>query len=117
VWGRLANPDGDSYNNLEEYAFGTRLFETDTGDGPRLMVTLAQDGRVAISFRRRTNDASIQFTLQYSVDLDQWSNASELPDKEEIYTPVGYDLEWVTCLVPADALTPNLFFRVLITTN
>ncbi len=113
VWGRLANPDGDAYTNFEEYAFGTRLFAASPDDGPGLAIAVAADGRVAVSYRRRTNDATLRFDLEYSSDLDVWSDAAALP-KEEVRTPAGYDSEWVTCLLPADQLPPNLFFRVRI---
>ncbi|MFM7102239.1 MAG: hypothetical protein ACKO3N_13820, partial [Verrucomicrobiota bacterium] len=116
VWGRQANPDLDNFLNLEEYAFGTRLFQAAADDGPRLMTAVAPDGRVAISYWRRTNDASLRFTLEYSVDLQVWTDAASLPGKQDLFTRDGFDLEWVTCLVPPDALVPHLFFRVRLTT-
>lgn len=115
VWGRPANPDADPYTNFEEYAFGTRLFAASPDDGPGLAIAVAADGRVAVSYRRRSNDASLRFDLEFSPDLDAWTDAATLP-KEEVYLAVGYDSEWVTCLLPADQLTPNLFFRVRIST-
>jgi hypothetical protein len=116
VWGRLANPDGDDFLNLEEYAFGTRLFAASADDGPGLTIGVAQDGRIAVSYQRRTNDATLRFGLEFSPDLTTWTDAATLP-KEEVLSPIGYDREWVTCLLPADQLTPNLFFRVRISTQ
>ncbi|MBX3745654.1 MAG: tandem-95 repeat protein [Verrucomicrobiae bacterium] len=113
VWGRLANPDGDPFTNFEEYAFGTRLFAETAQDGPGLTIALAPDGRVAIGFRRRSNDGSLTFTLEFSTDLDLWIDAASLP-KEEIVVAIGHHLEWVTCLLPSEVLSQNLFFRVRI---
>ncbi len=116
VWGPLADPDGDGFTNLEEYAFATRLFSESATDGPGLAIGMAPGGRVAVSFRRRTNDASLAFTLQFSADLQNWTDAASLP-KEELIIPLGHSVELVTCLLPQAQLPPNIFFRVRIDTD
>lgn len=115
VWGRSANGDGDDFTNVEEYSFGTRLFEESTGDGPGLTIGLAPDGRVAIGFRRRVNDPSLAFALEFSSDLDHWTDASTLP-KEETILSLSHQFERVICLLPGELLSESLFFRVRIDT-
>ncbi|MBL9139747.1 MAG: tandem-95 repeat protein, partial [Verrucomicrobiales bacterium] len=52
-----ANPDQDPFTNLEEYAYGTSLFSANPSDGPGLAIGVTVDNRIAVSFRRRSNDA------------------------------------------------------------
>ncbi|MCC7377683.1 MAG: tandem-95 repeat protein [Verrucomicrobiales bacterium] len=112
--GATANPDGDLFTNLEEYAYGTSLFSVNPADGPGLTIGVTVDNRIAVSFRRRSNDAGLTFTLQFSTDMETWINASTLP-KEEFVTPIGSAVDLVTCVLTPTPEMPSLFFRVQIT--
>lgn len=113
--GVSANPDLDLFTNLEEYAYGTSLFSPNPSDGPGLTIGVTVDQRIAVSFRRRSNDAGLTFTLQFSTDMETWTNASTLP-KQEFVTPIGSAVDLVTCVLTPTPEMPSLFFRVQITT-
>ena len=116
VWGPTANVDNDPFTNFEEYAYGTHLLEVSADDGPQLQIGLGSEGRVAISFVRRTNDASLSFGLEYSTALDVWLDTADLP-KEEYMERLNSSTERVYCVLPSDFDAVNAFFRVRIDTN
>lgn len=71
VWGTSANPDGDIFTNLQEYAFGTdpRQFTqnphvTDLGQ--------TVPGYLSMNTRQRTDDAALIVIPQYSSDMQSW---------------------------------------------
>jgi surface-anchored protein len=104
-----ANPDGDSLNNLQEWAFG---LNPTLNDGSALLVTgatIIQRGtpqpRVvnipnSVDFRamfgRRKNHvaAGLTYTVQFSAGLDIWQDSVAVP------TVIADDGEIEACTVP-----------------
>lgn len=107
LWGDSADPDGDGANNLSEYLFGTN---PNSSDDSGLQITQQPDGSFAISYNRRS---IINYTLQISSDLVNWSSADGLIQSEST-SPLDADLEAVTCIVPANAGGAGGFFRVVV---
>jgi len=71
VWGTNANPDGDIFTNLQEYAFGTdpRQF-TQNPQVTDLGQTVS--GYLSMNTRQRTDDAALVVIPQYSSDMQSW---------------------------------------------
>ncbi len=91
-----ADPDGDAYNNLMEYAFGTNPTDSASGPGsitfaaesiilrgqPTVSVTHTAtdvDGRAVFGRRKDHLTAGLIYTLQFSADLDTWENSVATP--------------------------------------
>jgi hypothetical protein len=89
------NPDNDSLNNLQEYAFGTNPTTNSsaalsympngavTQAGAPIAVNLSQGGGVDYRaiFTRRKNHlaAGLTYTVQFSADLIEWFDSTQTP--------------------------------------
>ncbi|MCP5515631.1 MAG: tandem-95 repeat protein [Verrucomicrobiales bacterium] len=113
VYAPDGNVDNDPFTNFEEYAYGTHLLEVNLDDGPQLRIGLTADGRVVVSFVRRTNDPSLSFGLEYSTELDVWRDAADL-EHEEYVDRLTSSTERLHVVLPADFNAANAFFRVRI---
>jgi subtilisin family serine protease len=73
LWGLAADPDGDGHVNLAEYNYGSNptVRETYSPLAPALV-----NGRLRVTFTRRTNDPALTLTPQVSGDLATWSQGS-----------------------------------------
>ena len=65
-----ADPDGDGRTNRAEYAFGGSPRIAD--QAPSQAITSAGED-FEWSYSRRSDDASLAFSLQFSADLDGWT--------------------------------------------
>jgi len=110
-----SNPDGDSMNNLQEFAFGTDPTVNDSvslvadGSVNGLPVTVSNDGGVTFEFiflRRKDHGAagSLTYTPQFSSDLVAYYNSEALPTLVP-NSDGGADYEVVT--VPYLGILPN----------
>ncbi len=133
--GLSGNPDGDAFNNLQEFAFGMdptvplgRGLSFVSGGsvtqtGSPILMNFAAQGQPAayraVFLRRKDRiNAGLVYTVQFSADLTQWTKSYLTPT---VLTAAGSsgDLEAVSVpypvSVPANGSTENLppkFFRV-----
>jgi fibronectin-binding autotransporter adhesin len=88
--GKAADPDGDGFNNLMEFAFGTDPTVNSAGSiaysGGAVTATgqpvLEEDGGVYYAvFARRTDyvAAGLTYTVQFTAGLDQWVTSVTVP--------------------------------------
>ncbi|MES2660957.1 MAG: hypothetical protein V4689_20190 [Verrucomicrobiota bacterium] len=129
----MADPDGDGFSNLQEYAFGTdpgvQGFAPLTYSG----VTLTSRGQPATSISNIPNSvdyravfgrrkdflaAGLTYTVQFSAGLDIWVNSADTP------TLVASDATMDAVSVPyplfiqtANGVEKPTFFRVGVTGN
>lgn len=93
-----ADPDGDGFGNLLEYALGFDPMAVNLTGGPG--VTLADDARLEIEFVRPADRAELRYTVEVTTDLMlTWQsghaygagadNTGELPTQEIARTPLG----------------------------
>jgi hypothetical protein len=125
-----ANPDGDAYNNLMEFAFGTNPTNSASGPGsitfaaglitlrgqPTVSATRTEtngDGWAVFGRRKDHLTAGLIYTLQFSADLVTWENSEATP------TVVASDTEMDAVTVPFPLLPGTgkkpRFFRLQVT--
>ena len=74
IWGWHANPDGDCYDNEQEYALGTNMAVGSLNGGAfsfSLVTRFGQEG-VEVSYRKRNDDPSLEYSPEGSGDLVGW---------------------------------------------
>jgi autotransporter-associated beta strand protein len=101
-----ADPDGDSFDNASEFAFGT----DPTMGNAALLRTTSTGGSVVITWLERT-DASVSYTVQETTDLiaGPWSiSAAVVTAGSGSTPPAGYT--WKQVSVPAIG---KKFYRVV----
>jgi autotransporter-associated beta strand protein len=133
-----SNPDGDSLNNLQEFAFGTdptasvlRLISFDSGGAvtapgiPKLMnfaaAGQAADFRAVFGRRKDHVAAGLNYAVHFSADMTMWTASGTTPTVLTGATNPG-DIEAVSVPYPSavpvtggGAAQPPKFFRVLVT--
>jgi hypothetical protein len=74
VWGWHANPDGDYFNNEQEYALGTDMAVNAPDGGAFTFSVVTYQGQegVEVSYRRRNDDPSLEYIPEGSGDLGGW---------------------------------------------
>ena len=88
--GKAADPDGDGYNNLMEFAFGTDPTVNSAGSIAYSGVAVTATGQPVIEddggvyyavFGRRTDyvAAGLTYTVQFTAGLDQWTTSVTVP--------------------------------------
>lgn len=88
--GQAADPDGDGFNNLMEFAFGTNPAVNSSGsmvyaDGVLTATgqpVLEEEGGIYYAVFGRRKDyltAGLTYTVQFTAGLDQWSNSATTP--------------------------------------
>lgn len=100
IWGNLADPDTDGYNNLLEYALGGNPRTASSSIAP--IVTRSVGGELQISFVRAR--AELTYRVQWSDTLDTWNLLQENP---------GVVGEVVTVTDPTSVGQPRRFLRVV----
>jgi len=88
-----ADPDGDGFNNLQEFAFGMSPVTgggtlsyipggAATSSGPPLILNTSPSGddfRAIFARRKDHAAAGLTYTVQFSADLTQWVSSTETP--------------------------------------
>ena len=109
------NPDGDPYDNLQEFAFCS---PPNSGLNPRCPVTVTHDpatGLIDVRILRLTGASGITYTLETLTDIAQspaaWTDVTTLPTTVT-YNPDG--TEWATYanIAPLAPTSPSQFFRI-----
>ncbi|MBK8092244.1 MAG: hypothetical protein IPK32_09780 [Verrucomicrobiaceae bacterium] len=116
----LADPEGDGAKNLMEFAFGMNPFAGGQQDRmPRGQeVTHSSQRYLAISFRRRIGETSIQYEVQESQNLSDWT-VLNVP-AQQVGVPInngdGTETVTVRATVPMSGLgsQPKCFLRVAV---
>jgi fibronectin-binding autotransporter adhesin len=124
--GKAADPDGDGFNNLMEFAFGSDPTVNSAGSiaysGGAVTATgqpvLEEDGGIYYAvFGRRTDYAAagLTYTVQFTAGLDQWTSSVTVP------TVIATDgtIDAVRVPFPNSVASPSgpkkpYFFRVMI---
>ena len=118
VWGDNADPDGDGVSNLQEYLFGTNPLQADPGDtSPVRIAPGLYTNTISITFRRRTNDPRLDYSLESSSGLANWQAVDSSLILEEADSPLSDSVEQATLQVQiagADATPIPQLFRVTI---
>ena len=83
-----ADPDGDLVVNLMEYAMGWNPHVADGDPRIRILgpwqVEFGPGGEASVVFRRRKSAGDVEFTLQSSRDLTNWSSADAYVTETEV---------------------------------
>jgi hypothetical protein len=111
VAGDLANPDGDAFVNLLEYALGLEPLGADE-PAPPVLVAGRQNDHLTFTYRRRSPPTDIGYEVQAGSDLSAWS---ALGISEEILGDDGtFQLIEATDPEPLGA-DPQRFMRLNVT--
>jgi VCBS repeat-containing protein len=110
LWGGSANPDGDGWNNDQEYAFGGDPFAADDQ-----RITLEPDGagNLVIRYCRQIADPALAYELQGSEGMELWESVESLVIGEAIVA-VGEERECVTVTIRVNDATRHLHYRLLV---
>lgn len=135
--GLTQNPDGDTLNNLQEFAFGTDptvaysgpIIYVPGGDvttpGSPVAVNFAVgegvDFRAVFGRRKDYVAAGLTYTVQFSAGLDLWVNSTDTPTLLTGATSTG-DVDAVSVPYPLFITTPRgaekpTFFRIFVSSN
>lgn len=112
AWGLDADPDGDGRNNLEEYAFASNPVTED--DALPVVLSRGGDGRLWVSYRRRTGDARLAFHVEVSADLQTWQSAAVVLGEPHA-ARIDAQSEWISAPVSSPEAETARFFRVRVT--
>lgn len=106
-----ADPDGDGRDNREEYAFGGN---PGVADGPASGQTVANAaGTVTWQYARRSDDPSLVYSHQRSVDLASWQTLVPTSTGTAAHpTLAGFVM--VTVTAPAAPVSGREFFRAVL---
>lgn len=117
VWGLTANPDGDQFSNLLEYAFGLDPTDPNTNINPSELEDAASGFRLRLRQRKASNDPTLQYLIEVSASLlsGSWASAdvSEVPPRESIDS----NTEWVIYQLPEPEVGDPQFVRVKVLDN
>ncbi len=109
LWGGAADPDDDGAPNDREYAFvGDPLTADSVG---LLWISRDGAGNWVLEYTRRANDPTLQFTIEASVNLEDWCDWSAATLSQAV-VPLSVEAEAVTVVLRASSTYPIMFFRV-----
>ena len=112
-----ANPDGDAFNNLLEFAFGLDPSVRDAATaGPQMVTITDSTGSAkwfAIAFRRRTSiPRGADYIIEESSDLVTWQTVDQATQQVGVPVPVGVGTELVTIRSTHPLGTGQWFLRL-----
>lgn len=107
IAGEEADPDGDGFDNLTEYAFG--LNPREASSALQIEITSIDNSVAEIVYRRSDGD-DLDFTVENSSDLQIWTTVGTI---SETLTPIAEGIETAEITVPADS--ERRFYRLLAT--
>lgn len=109
VWGGAANPDNDTADNDQEYAFAG---DPNTRDSPGALAIIPDGaGNLALTYVRRTNDPGLIFTLQSSLDLMSWVDFTGVIVSQTI-TPLDAESGQAALVVQVQVGFSTMFYRI-----
>ena len=108
ISGYLADPDGDDKNNHLEYAAGTDPLSAEAAGQPS--GAMDEDGRLRLSFIRRTAAPGTVYLPQVSTDLIHWKSGEVWFDELSV---TALDAELNAVLVREISIAPNAPRRFL----
>lgn len=108
IWGGTADPSNSGMNNDQMYAFGG---DPNSSAGPGIHMEPDGFGNWVITYTRRSNDPSLAFHLQGSIDMMTWFSISYMV-LSEITVPWDDDVDLVTVVVQKLDAIPILYYRI-----
>lgn len=114
LWGNQADADGDGVPNLTEYLFGTNPRLADGIDPSRVSLAPMSGSSqwVGISFRRRSQDWYLNYSLEVSSNLVVWQPVGALVLDEDV-VPLSPGVDLVTQYVLIPGVSANRqFYRL-----
>jgi hypothetical protein len=116
ISGLLADPEGDGVPNLFEYALGLNPWEPDAGGLPMgRLVEIGGEQYLSFEHRRLIGEHGLDYRVELSTDLEQWTDAEEAWAGEPEIEPTGDGLtERVTRRLPIEAFPTHRFLRLAI---
>ncbi len=105
----LENPDGDGFNNLQEYALGGNPFQTEPISQLTPHVVTGDTGQTELSFQRRSDldVRGVGVLLESSMDLIEWA---PMPLETSTASRVSNGVQRVA--VPLAVTNPVNFWRL-----
>ncbi|HEX2749250.1 MAG TPA: lamin tail domain-containing protein [Verrucomicrobiales bacterium] len=112
VWGNLADPDGDGYANLAEFALSGSPVSAASSPvvTAALFAVTPADLRLQATFRYRDGTSGVSLTPQFSNDLISWSGGSTV-----VAGPADAGDGYLSKTVQDNSPNRSRFFRLLIT--
>jgi hypothetical protein len=107
-----ADPDGDDFSNLSEFAFATLPFVVDQPDTQFVWSSSASVTYPAMRFHRPIGSSGLLYELRASNDLASWTTVATQPAQT---TPAGNGIEEVVFRDNQADAAPQRFLRLRVT--
>jgi len=110
------NQDGDSLNNLQEYAFGTQptvstgeIVVTGASVTPGAPKIVSDNGSYYIEFGRRKDylAAGLTYTVEFTAGLDVWADNDDIANPPEPMGATDGTIDAMRVLFPDSIVTPS----------
>lgn len=108
-WGAWADPDLDGLSNFEEYAFGK---DPMTPDADQSDLSIVRHGNeIFVVYLRRTNDPTLEYLIETSIDMKQWSSQT-VPGGSETAYFLTFEFEEVWVRLDLGETATGQYFRI-----
>ena len=104
--------DNDGLTAFAEYAIGTDPSVPDQATLSGAVISLGNDGHLAVTYQQSLTATDVTFTIQESTDLQNWSTVPSPILVNEITAPSGLTQEVTQRLAAPLAGSPRRFIRV-----